>query len=146
MRMRPVPSMARIRATSNASIHVPGDTTTSAQHLTSSSTPFRLTRTADIAMATAVVGVGVLLFLLPLRSLTYRSGLFPRPRAVLLTIAGCSWVIDTLATFLWPELPTVVHTILTAPTIAEFWLIAYLLLRDSRPAAGHDLAPSAEVP
>ncbi|TVR17460.1 MAG: DUF4386 domain-containing protein [Nitriliruptor sp.] len=201
-----------------ASIHVPGDAATSAQNLVADPTLFRLALVGDIAMATAFVVVGVLLFLLlrhvdrraagamlvfvavgagmiltnlllhqaalliatdatyetlhsdelvllllelhqdgytlagiffglwllPLSFLIYRSGLFPRPLAVLLAIAGCSWVVDTLATFLWPELPTVVHAIVTAPTIAEFWLIAYLLFRGVRPTADHDLAPSTD--
>jgi hypothetical protein len=199
-----------------ASIHVPGDAATSAQNLVVDATMFRLALVADIAMATAFVVVGILLFLLfrdvdrhaavvlvvfvaigagmiltnlllhqaallvatdstyvtlrsdelvlllldlhgdgytlagvffglwllPLSYVAYRSGLFPRPLSVLLAVAGGSWIVDTLAAFLLPDLPGVVHAILTAPTIAEFWLIAYLLVKGVRtPAAGH-LTPS----
>jgi hypothetical protein len=47
-------------------------------------------------------------------------------------VASGSWIIDTLAGFLFPELPGLVHAILSAPTIAEFWLIAYLLVKGVR--------------
>lgn len=197
-----------------ASIHVPGDAATSAQNLTADPTAFRLALVADIAMATAFVAVGVLLFwllrhvdrhaagalvvfvavgagmiltnlllhqaallvatdaaygtlrsnelvlllldlhgagytiagvffglwLLPLSYLAYRSGLFPRSLSILLAVAGGSWIVDTLTAFIFPDLPAVVHTILMAPTIAEFWLIAYLLIRGVRtPAVGQTL-------
>ena len=200
-----------------AGIHVPGDAATSAQNLTADATVFRLALVADVAMATAFVAVGVLLFLLlrhvnrsaagamvvfvavgagmiltnllfhqaalliatdttyamlrsdelvlllldlhqvgytlagiffglwllPLSYLAYRSGLFPRPLSVLLAVAGGSWIVDTLAVFLFPDLPEVVHTILTAPTFAEFWLVAYLLIRGVRTPAVGQLEPHA---
>ena len=194
-----------------AGIHVPGDAVTSAQNLAADATVFRLALVADVAMATAFVAVGVLLFrllrhvsrsaagvmvvfvavgagmiltnllfhqaallvatdttyaalrsdelalflldlhrigsslaeiffglwLLPLGYLAYRSGLFPRSLSILLAVAGGSMIVDTLAVFLFPDLPAVVHTILTAPTFAEFWLVAYLLIKGVRkPAAG----------
>jgi hypothetical protein len=200
-----------------ASIHVPGDAATSTQNLVVDATLFRLALVADIAMATAFVVVGILLFLLlrdvdrhaavvlvvlvaigagmilanlllhqaallvatdstyftlrsdelvlllldlhgdgytlagvffglwllPLSYVAYRSGLFPRPLSVLLAVAGGSWIVDTLAAFLLPDLPALVHTILTAPTIAEFWLIAYLLVKGVRTPAARHLAPSS---
>lgn len=187
-------------------IHVPGDAAATAANLSANPTLFRIALVADIAMATAFVGVGVLLYavfrrvdrhaagamvvfvtvgagmiltnllfhlaamlvatdpaygalgsdelvlllldlhghgyaiagiffglwLLPLALLGHRSGLFPRVLNVLLLLAGVSWIIDTLATFLLPDLPPLVHTILRAPTIAEFCLIAYLLIRGVR--------------
>jgi hypothetical protein len=201
-----------------AGIHVPGDAATTAQNLTADATMFRLALVADIAMATAFVAVGVLLFrllrhvnrhaagalvvfvavgagmiltnlllhhatllvatdttyetlrsdelvlllldlhqvgytlagiffglwLLPLSYLAYRSGLFPRSLSILLAVAGGSWILDTLATFLFPDLPAVVDTILSAPTFAEFWLIAYLLTKGVRTPAAGQLKPLAE--
>lgn len=201
-----------------AGIHVPGDAVTSAQNLTADATMFRLALVADVAMATAFVAVGVLLFrllrhvnrsaagamvvfvavgagmiltnllfhqaallvatdttyaalrsdelvlflldlhqvgyslatiffglwLLPLGYLAYRSGLFPRPLSVLVAVAGGSMIVETLAVFLFPDLPAVVHTILTAPGFVELWLVAYLLIKGVRtPVAGH-LRPLAE--
>lgn len=201
-----------------ASIHVPGDAATTAQNLTADATMFRLAVVADIAMVTAFVVVGVLLFrllrhvnwpaagalvvfvavgagmmltnlllhqaallvatdttyetlrsdelvlllldlhqvgftlagiffglwLLPLSYLAYRSGLFPRSLSILLAVAGVSWIVDTLAAFLFPDLPAVVHTILTAPTFAEFWFFAYLLTRGVRTPAAGQLSPRVE--
>ena len=189
-----------------AGIHVPGDAAASAQNLAADPSLFRLALVADIAMATAFVVVGALLFLLlqhvdrraavalfvfvavgagmilinlalhqaallvatdasyealrsdelvlllldlhgqgytlagiffglwllPLSYLAHRSGLFPRLLGVLLAVAGGSWIVDTLAAFAFPDLPTMAHTILTAPRFAEFWLIAYLLVKGVR--------------
>lgn len=46
--------------------------------------------------------------------------------------------------FLFPDLPAVVHTILTAPTFAEFWVVAYLLIKGVRTPAAGQLRPLAE--
>ena len=91
-----------------------------------------------------LAGVFFGLWLLPLGYLAYRSGLFPRSLSILLAVAGGSWIVDTLAVFLFPDLPAMVHTILTAPTFAEFWLIAYLLIRGVRTPAAGQLRPRAE--
>jgi hypothetical protein len=91
-----------------------------------------------------LAGVFFGLWLLPLSYLGYRSGLLPRPLSVLLAVAGGSWIVKTLASFVIPDLPAVAHAILTAATVAEFWLIAYLLVKGvRRPAADH-LATSAD--
>jgi hypothetical protein len=74
-----------------------------------------------------IAGVFFGLWLLPLGLLAYRSDLFPRALGVLLLIAGGSWIIDTLVAFGFPDLPAVAHHLITAPTLAEFWLIAYLV-------------------
>ena len=201
-----------------AGIHVPDDAATTAQNLAAEATMFRLALVADIAMATAFVVVGVLLFrllrhvnwpaagalvvfvavgagmiltnlllhqsallvatdttyetlrsdelvlllldlhqvgytlagiffglwLLPLSYLAYRSGLFPRSMSVLLLVAGGSWIMDTFAAFLFPDLPAVAHTILRAPTVAELWLIAYLLVIGVRTAKPGNAAPISD--
>jgi hypothetical protein len=79
-----------------------------------------------------LAGIFFGLWLLPLGHLTYRARLLPRPLSVLLIVAGVSWIIDTVATFLLPDLPEVLHVAITAPTVAEFWLIAYLLTKGVR--------------
>lgn len=201
-----------------AGIHVPDDAATTVQNLTADATMFRLALVADIAMATAFVVVGVLLFrllrhvnrpaagamvafvtvgagmmltnlllhqaalmvatdptyatlrsdelvlllldlhqsgytlagiffglwLLPLGYLAYRSGLFPRSLGALLAVAGGSHIIRTLVVFGFPDLPAVVPTILTAATLAEFWLVAYLLIKGVRTPAADQLRPLAE--
>ncbi len=200
-----------------AAIHVPGDASATARNLLQDPTLFRLALVADVAMATAFVVVGVLLFrlfrrvepyaagalfvfvaigaamilanlvlhqaalmvatdttyltfgsdelvllllelhghgyalagiffglwLLPLSYLGYRSGFLPRTLSVLLAVAGGSWIVDTLVRFLFPELPAGVHVAITAPTIAEFWLIAYLLIKGVRRRGDDQSQPTA---
>lgn len=85
----------------------------------------------------ALAGIFFGLWLLPLSHLAHRSGLFPRSLSVLLAVAGGSWIVHTLATFLFPDLPAAVHTLLATPRWAEFWLIVYLLVKGVRtPSAG----------
>lgn len=79
-----------------------------------------------------IAGIFFGLWLLPLGYLAHKSGLFPKALSILLVVAGGSWIIDTLVGFAWPELPELVHLVLTAPTFAEFWLIVYLLTRGVR--------------
>ena len=79
-----------------------------------------------------LAGIFFGLWLLPVGYLGYRSGLFPKLLSVLLFVAGGAWIVDTLAALLFPELPAVVHSILTAPTFAELWLLAYLLIKGVR--------------
>ncbi|MCC5947999.1 MAG: DUF4386 domain-containing protein [Nitriliruptoraceae bacterium] len=198
-----------------AGVHVPGDATATVANLVADPTMFRLALVADIAMATAFVGVGVALFrllrtwdrhaavamlifvavgagmiltnlvlhqaallvatdatasavgsdelvlllldlhghgyalagiffglwLLPIGVVGYRARLFPRPLSVLLLVAGGCWIVDTLLGFLLPELPAAVHTVIQAPTVAEFWLVAYLLIRGVRTPTPERLAP-----
>lgn len=72
------------------------------------------------------------LWLLPLGVLVRRSQLFPRLLGPALIVAGIGWIVDTLVTFAAPELPAVVGTVLTAATLAEFWMVFSLLTRRSR--------------
>jgi hypothetical protein len=90
----------------------------------------------------ALAGIFFGLWLLPLGYLGYRSGLFPRPLSILLLVAGGSWIVDTLARFLFPELPGLVFAVIKAPTVAEFWLIAYLLTKGVRSPDRGQLTPT----
>lgn len=91
----------------------------------------------------ALAGIFFGLWLLPLGYLGLRSRLLPRLLSILLVVAGGSWIVDTLAGFLFPDLPASAHTILTAPTFAEFWLVAYLLIRGVRTSALDQVPPAA---
>jgi hypothetical protein len=90
-----------------------------------------------------IAGVFFGLWLLPLGYLAYQSGRFPRVLGILLVGAGGSWIVGTLVAFLWPDLPAVVHTIIAAPTVAEFWMIAYLVTKGVRAPRPDQLAPAA---
>lgn len=79
-----------------------------------------------------LAGVFFGLWLLPLGYLAYKSGYFPRALGILLIIAGASWIIDTLIRFIAPELGEVFHVIITLPTVAEFLMLLYLLIKGVR--------------
>src|SRR5947209_19536236 len=49
------------------------------------------------------------LWLIPLGYLAYKSGFFPRALGVVLIVAGTSYLVDTLAAFVSPELGRAVH-------------------------------------
>jgi hypothetical protein len=69
------------------------------------------------------------LWLVPLGYLAYRSGMFPRPLGVVLIAAGASYLVDMLAAFLVPDIRTAIHGPLAIPpTIAEVWMLGYLLI------------------
>ncbi|MGQ0678916.1 MAG: DUF4386 domain-containing protein [Actinomycetota bacterium] len=90
-----------------------------------------------------LAGVFFGLWLVPLGYLAHRSGLFPPLLGILLVVAGGAWIADTLAAFAWPDLPEAVHTVLTAPTVAEFWMVAYLVTKGVRAPRADQLAPAA---
>ena len=91
-----------------------------------------------------LAGIFFGLWLLPLGFLALRSGLFPRMLSILLVVAGGSWILGTLLAFLAPDLPPVAHTIVTAPTAAEFWMVGYLLVRGVRAPAPDPLTPDRQ--
>jgi hypothetical protein len=69
------------------------------------------------------------LWLVPLGYLAYKSGMFPRALGFVLIVAGASYLVDLLAAFLLPDLRTAIHTALAIPpTIAEVWMLGYLLI------------------
>src|SRR5438445_9605398 len=76
------------------------------------------------------------LWLAPLGYLAYKSGLFPRALGVVLIAAGISYLLDLLVAFVSPELSRTVHTYFAIlPTIAEVWMLGYLLVFGVRSAA-----------
>ena len=69
------------------------------------------------------------LWLVPLGYLAYQSGMFPKALGVVLVVAGVSYLVDVMVAFLAPGLSKQIHGFLAiAPTIAEVWLLGYLLI------------------
>ncbi len=78
------------------------------------------------------------LWLLPLGYLAYRSMMFPRPLGVVLMVASACYLVDLTAQFLAPDLAgSIAPVVLAMPTIAELWMLVYLLIKGVRnqPAA-----------
>ncbi len=78
------------------------------------------------------------LWLVPLGYLAYKSGMFPKALGVVLIVAGVSYLVDLLAAFLVPDVRQQIRYFLAIPpTIAEVWLLGYLLVRGVKvPAPG----------
>jgi hypothetical protein len=86
------------------------------------------------------------LWLVPLGHLVVRSRAFPRLLGFALVGAGVAWIVDTLVGFAMPDLPTFAHTLLTLPTMAEFAMVGYLLVRGVRPPLdATELAPDVSL-
>lgn len=84
------------------------------------------------------------LWLVPLGYLAYTSKMFPRALGVVLIAAGISYVLDLLVAFVSPELSRTVHTYFAIlPTIAEVWMLGYLLVFGVRSAPGDGRAATA---
>jgi hypothetical protein len=88
------------------------------------------------------------LWLIPLGYLAYKSGMFPRPLGIVLVLGGASYLVDVLARFLVPDVGESIHNYLAiAPTIAEVWMVGYLLVKGIRPLRETvDQIPAVPVP
>ncbi|MFB9964759.1 DUF4386 domain-containing protein [Sinosporangium siamense] len=90
----------------------------------------------------AIGGIMFGLWLLPMGYLAYTSGMFPRALGVVLMVACFGYLIDTLASFLLPDLGEVFSQIVTAPVaVAELWMVGYLLVIGVRKTASVRSAP-----
>lgn len=70
------------------------------------------------------------LWLVPLGYLAYTSGMFPKALGVVLIVGGICYLLDMLAAFLLPDLGKQIHGFLAIPpTIAEIWMLGYLLVK-----------------
>ena len=76
------------------------------------------------------------LWLLPLANLVYTSGSFPRALGVALAVGGSGWLVGSLAVLLGLAGEAFNTSAMMLPTIAEVWLLGYLLVKGvrSRPA------------
>jgi hypothetical protein len=76
------------------------------------------------------------LWLVPLGYLAYRSGMFPKALGAVLVVAGGSYLVDVLATFLAPDLGAQLHGFLAIPpSIAEPAMVVALLVNGVRSPA-----------
>jgi hypothetical protein len=86
-------------------------------------------RTQGLHVATMYWG----LWLLPLGVLTYRSGFLPRLLGVFVLMAGCSYVIDSLAYFLLPDYATIIANVSMIPQgLGEAGFAFYTLIKGAR--------------
>jgi hypothetical protein len=75
------------------------------------------------------------LWLVPLGYLAYKSGLFPKALGVALVAGGAGYLVGVLAVLLVPASGESVNTlVIWVPTIAEVWMLVYLLAIGVRPA------------
>jgi hypothetical protein len=73
------------------------------------------------------------LWLFPMGYLAYKSGMFPRALGVALIVGGTCYLVDMLALFLVPGFGAQSHAFLPIPpTIAECWMVLYLLIKGVR--------------
>jgi hypothetical protein len=73
------------------------------------------------------------LWLVPLGLLAYASGLFPRALGVALVVGGAGWIAGSLAGLVDPVSGEAFNTsAMMLPTIAEVWLLGYLLVKGVR--------------
>jgi hypothetical protein len=90
------------------------------------------------------------LWLAPLGYLAYTSGNFPKALGVVLIGGGICYLVDMVAAFLAPGLGAQIHGFLAIlPTIAEVWMLGYLLVKGVKVPARdtlrqHSVAPAAE--
>jgi hypothetical protein len=83
------------------------------------------------------------LWLIPLGLLVFKSGMFPKALGILLAVGGAFYLVGVLAVYLIPESGEAIKTLLiNVPTVAEVWLLGYLLTIGvrSRPTAGAPVA------
>ena len=87
------------------------------------------------------------LWLVPLGYLAYTSGMFPKALGVVLIVGGVSYLVDMLAAFLVPDVGKQIHDFLAIPpTIAEIWMLGYLLVQGVKVPARDTLRQRSVVP
>jgi hypothetical protein len=108
-------------------VYVAGDAATTAENVL-----------ANSGLVRFIAQIFFGLWLVPLGYLAYTSGLFPKALGVVLIVGGVSYLVDMLAAFLVPDFGTQIHGFLAIPpTIAEIWMLGYLLVKGVKvPAQG----------
>ena len=78
------------------------------------------------------------LWLVPLGYLAYKSEMFPKVLGGVLIVGGVCYLVEMLALFLVPDIGEKISGFLVIPpTIAEIWMLGYLLVRGVKvPAQG----------
>ena len=69
------------------------------------------------------------LWLIPLGLLVYKSGFIPRVLGILLVVGGCGLFLNVFIHFLFPGYEIVSTILLIPQTLAEFLILAWLLVR-----------------
>jgi hypothetical protein len=81
----------------------------------------------------AIAGIFFGLWLMPLGYLAFKSGMFPKALGIVLVVGGGSYLVDTLATFVAPELTATIHPLAALlGGVAEISTLAYLLVKGVR--------------
>ncbi len=79
------------------------------------------------------------LWLVPLGYLAYTSGLFPRALGVALVVGGAGWIAGSLAGLVDPASGEAFNrAAMMLPTIAEVWLLGYLLVKGVKSPSAPD--------
>jgi hypothetical protein len=87
------------------------------------------------------------LWLAPMGYLAYKSGLFPKALGVVLVAATICYLLDMLAAFLVPDVSKQIHPLLViVPTIAEPWMVLYLLIFGVRSPRSGARASAGQTP
>jgi hypothetical protein len=87
------------------------------------------------------------LWLVPLGYLAYSSWMFLKALGIVLIVGGVSYLVDMLAAFLVPDVGTHIHGFLAIPpTIAEIWMLGYLLVKGVNVPARDTLRQRSVVP
>jgi hypothetical protein len=87
------------------------------------------------------------LWLVPLGYLAYKSGMFPKALGVVLIVGGGAYLVDVLARFLLPDFGDRIHAFLAIPpTIAEIWMVGFLLVKGVHTTRLTDRAPVIAEP
>ncbi len=93
------------------------------------------------AIAWKVGGVFFGLWLIPMGWYALSTGRFPRVLGALLLVGGLGYLVSTLLATALPQVPTAFADLAVIPaTVAELWMVGYLLVRGIRPATVERLA------
>jgi hypothetical protein len=81
----------------------------------------------------AIAGIFFGLWLMPLGYLGLKSAMFPKALGIVLVVGGASYLVDTLAAFVAPELTATIHPLAALlGGVAEISTLAYLLVKGVR--------------
>lgn len=81
----------------------------------------------------AIAGIFFGLWLMPLGYLAFKSGMFPKALGIVLVVGGASYLADTLAAFVAPELTATIHPLAALlGGVAEISTLGYLLVKGVR--------------
>ena len=96
----------------------------------------------------AIAGIFFGLWLMPLGYLGLKSAMFPKALGTVLIVGGASYLVDTLAAFVAPELTATIHPLAALlGGVAEISTLGYLLLKGVRnPSQIDRLSSAASAP